>query len=226
MDDGLDTTVRWMVRCDGESVASKQGMDGYLAATRIVDWRDPGILSTARALAHGRHDPVATARSCFEYVRDEIRHSGDHRANPVTCVASDVLRHKTGFCYAKSHLLAALLRANRIPAGFCYQRLTIDDGRPPYCLHGLNAVLLPGHGWYRIDARGNREGISADFTPPVERLAFSVAVEGEADLPEIWPDPLPVIVRLLESCSDYGEVSARLPDVEPMDEAIRPRRWP
>jgi len=38
--------------------------------------------------------------------------------NPVTCKASDVLIYGTGYCYAKSHLLAALLRANAIPAGF------------------------------------------------------------------------------------------------------------
>ena len=79
--------------------------------------------------------------------------------NPVTCRASDVLKYRTGYCFAKSHLLAALLRANQIPAGLCYQRLTIDhppvqgsiDTNPPHTLHGLNAVLLPEFGWYRMD---------------------------------------------------------------------------
>ena len=36
----------------------------------------------------------------------------------------------------------------------------------PYSLHGLNAVHLPDFGWYRIDARGNRTGIHAQFDPP------------------------------------------------------------
>ena len=84
----------------------------------------------------------------------------------VTCRASDVLAARTGFCYAKSHLLAALLRANGIPAALCYQRLSIDGQGPPFCLHGLNAVHLPEHGWYRIDARGNKPGVDAQFTPP------------------------------------------------------------
>jgi len=74
--------------------------------------------------------------------------------NPVTLKASEVLENKTGFCYAKSHLLAAFLRANRIPSGLCYQRLSVYENGPPFCLHGLNAVFLPGIGWYRIDARG------------------------------------------------------------------------
>ena len=34
-------------------------------------------------------------------------------------------------------------------------RRSIDDVGPPYCLHGLNAVFLPEHGWYRVDPRGN-----------------------------------------------------------------------
>jgi len=67
-----------------------------------------------------------------------------------------VLKYKTGYCYAKSHLLAALLRANNIPAGLCYQRLTIENDMLPYCLPALNAVYLPKYGWYRIDARGNK----------------------------------------------------------------------
>nr|WP_320193052.1 transglutaminase family protein [uncultured Desulfobacter sp.] len=67
-----------------------------------------------------------------------------------------VLKYKTGYCYAKSHLLAALLRACNIPAGLCYQRLTIANNKAPFCLHGLNAVYLQRHGWYRIDSRGNK----------------------------------------------------------------------
>ena len=154
------------------------------------------------------------AKSCFEYVRDEIRHSNDYQMNPVTCRASDVLKYKTGYCYAKSHLLAALLRANNIPAGLCYQRLTIENDTPPYCLHGLNAVYLPDYGWYRIDARGNKEGVTAEFTPPVERLAFPIVMEGEADFREIWPEPLPVVVEVLESSASIQEVAKNLPDIE------------
>ena len=189
-------------------------MDKYLASTEIIDWDAKEILDMARELSRGKEGATEIARSCFEYVRDEIRHSNDYQLNPVTCRASDVLRYKTGYCYAKSHLLAALLRANAIPAGLCYQRLTIENDTPPYCLHGLNAVYLPDHGWYRIDARGNKEGISAEFSPPRERLAFPIVMDGEIDLPEIWPDPLPEVVRVLESSSHYLKVLENLPDIE------------
>src|SRR5687768_7418795 len=98
-------------------------MQHYLAASRHIDFDDPDLLSTARRLAAGARTESDIVRACFGFVRDEIEHSADFRRNPVTCSASSVLRHKTGFCYAKSHLLAALLRANGIPAALCYQRL-------------------------------------------------------------------------------------------------------
>ncbi len=188
--------------------------DSYLASSEFIDWKHPEILKVAQTLSQGKKTPVAVAKSCFEYVRDEIKHSSDYRLNPVTCKASDVFKHQTGFCYAKSHLLAALLRANTLPAGLCYQRLTIENSVPPYCLHGLNAVYLPEQGWYRMDARGNKEGVMADFTPPLEKLAFPITVEGEVDFQEIWPEPLAEVIRLLESSTHYQQVLEKLPDSE------------
>jgi len=188
-------------------------VNAYLAATEYLDWRHPAVLAKAGALGVAS-SPNETARRCFEFVRDEIKHSWDHRLGPVTCSASSVLEHGTGYCYAKSHLLAALLRANGIPAGLCYQRLSVGDSGAPYCLHGLNAIWLPEIGWYRVDARGNKPGVDAQFGPPLERLAFPLNDRFEADLPEIWPDPLPVVIRALTTWATVEEVARNLPDVE------------
>lgn len=149
-------------------------MKKYLEASKYIDWDTPAILALAHDLAAGASDDKAIAKQCFEWVRDNIKHSSDYQLNPVTCKASDVLSHGTGYCYAKSHLLAALLRANSIPAGLCYQRLSVFDNGAPYCLHGLNAIYLADIGWYRVDARGNKAGVDAQFMPPHERLAFSI----------------------------------------------------
>lgn len=188
-------------------------MKEFLESSKYIDWNHPEVTSKAASIAGGSNDKLAVAKSCFEFVRDEIKHSWDHKMNPVTCKASDVLRYGTGYCYAKSHLLAALLRANEIPTGLCYQRLTISNNAPPFSLHGLNAIYLEPFGWHRIDARGNKPGVSAEFCPPVEKLAFPIVSDGEADLPEIWPEPLPVVVRVLESSQDYLQVSDNLPDI-------------
>ncbi|RLD06301.1 MAG: Cro/Cl family transcriptional regulator [Chloroflexota bacterium] len=189
-------------------------MNRYLKSTEYINWGNPDVLAKAKALSKGLHNSERIAQRCFYFVRDEIKHSWDFKLNPVTCKASDVLKHGTGYCYAKSHLLAALLRANKIPAGLCYQRLTISDNKPPFSFHGLNAVFLEQHGWYRIDARGNKAGVSADFSPPIENLAFPVITVGEADLPEIWSEPLPLIVNVLTTKTTYEEVAANLPDTQ------------
>lgn len=191
----------------------KSRLAPYLAVTPIIDWNHPAVLARAGRLAAKEHNPLQTARSCFEWVRDEIRHSVDYRLNPVTYSASVVLAEGTGFCFAKSHLLAALLRANGIPAGFCYQRLSMMDTGPLFGLHGLNAVYLPKTGWYRIDPRGNKPGIDARFEPPLEHLAFSIHHEGEADVPGIFADPLPEVITAMRTHRRWNDLLANLPDV-------------
>ncbi|HVB99329.1 MAG TPA: transglutaminase family protein [Candidatus Dormibacteraeota bacterium] len=185
----------------------------FLRATEIIDWNHPLVSAKASGLSRGLRQTDEIAGRCFEFVRDEIQHSGDFQRSPVTCRASQVLAEGTGWCYAKSHLLAALLRANGIPAGLCYQRLTNEGNiRAPRCLHGLNAVYLPEFGWYRVDSRGNRAGINAQFTPPVEQLAFHAQVGEEYDFPEILSDPLPVVVAALRAHHTWQEMYENLPD--------------
>lgn len=190
----------------------RSALQAYLGASTWIDFHDPGVAAAARRLEQGARSEADIVRACFEFVRDEIAHSADVRRNPVTCRASDVLRHETGFCYAKSHLLAALLRANGIPAGLCYQRLATGNKEAPYCLHGLNAVWLADVGWYRLDPRGNKPGIDARFDPPRELLAFRLSDPQERDLPGILAEPLPVVVEVLERCDTVEQVLAGLPD--------------
>lgn len=183
----------------------------FLGHCEIINFHSADVMQMAERLAGS--DATTTAERCFEFVRDEIRHSSDYELNPVTCSASDVLAQGTGFCYAKSHLLCALLRANNIPAGLCYQRLSIDGEGGPYCLHGLNAVFLPDVDWYRVDPRGNRDDVDAQFMPPVERLAFGTDVPGECDLPEIHVTPLPNVVAALREHETWDALCRNLPDV-------------
>ncbi|MFZ6746299.1 transglutaminase-like domain-containing protein [Undibacterium sp. JH2W] len=188
-------------------------MEEFLASSIYIDWQHPAVLSQARFLAEASDDQTEIARRCFYFVRDKIRHSWDYRQNPVTCKASDVLAYGTGYCYAKSHLLAALLRANGIPAGLCYQRLTIAN-EPPFCLHGLNAVYLSEHGWYRLDARGNKPGVQAEFCPPQEQLAFAITQSGEQDYSGIWAEPHAAVLAALLNHTTVEAVAKNLPDAD------------
>jgi transglutaminase-like putative cysteine protease len=189
-------------------------LETYLESSAYIDCNHPLVAARAAELAKGCLVDEVVARRCFEFVRDCIEHSWDYKKNPVTCKASEVLRHGTGWCYAKSHLLAALLRANAIPAALCYQRLTVETGGLRHCLHGLNAVYLKRYGWYRIDARGNKPDVTADFCPPSEKLAFPVVGTSERDFPEIWAEPLPVVIRVLTRSKTAEEVFDNLPDID------------
>lgn len=194
--------------------AAPLGLAPYLQPDDVIDFLHPRVRALAGELRAPDGDPIDTARACFEWVRDEIRHSVDYRMNPVTCSASEVLAAGTGYCYAKAHLLAALLRANGIPAGFIYQRVSVGECGPPYCTHGLNAIFLPDTGWYRVDARGNKPGVDAQFTPPIEQLAFGVNDAEEYFFDEIYAAPLPAIVKALRRWPTWDKFYARLPDVQ------------
>ena len=128
--------------------------------------------------------------------------------------ASDVLRLGHGVCFAKSHLLAALLRSVCIPAGLCYQKLIFDD----VCdrrltLHGLNAVYLEEENrWIRLDARGNKRGVNAQFDLNAEKLAFPVREElGEADFETICFSPAKSVLESLQSSRSAAELINNLP---------------
>ena len=186
-------------------------MQRFLRSTNVIDYEEAGVRALATELSRDVELPMVAAR-CFIWVRDNIRHSLDHNDNCVTISASEVLQHGTGLCYSKSHLLAALLRANGIPCGLVYQRLAINESGTSFCLHGLNAVWLPLHGWFRIDPRGNREGITTSFDPPKEQFAFATSLPGEGVIDEIFSDPLPVVFAALTRYSNMSEMCINLPD--------------
>ncbi len=184
--------------------------DAFLKPTDVINFDDPGV--AALALQLRADSAIEIAKHCFEWVRDNIRHSLDHGDDRVAVKASDVLQYGTGLCYAKSHLLAALLRANRIPCGFVYQRLAVDETGRSFCLHGLNAVRLPSFGWYRVDPRGNRADIETAFDPPCERLAFKPTVPGEITFATVLDSPLTAVISRLQEFTRMAELKDHLPD--------------
>lgn len=189
-------------------------MKNFLKETTLVDFSHKRVAALASSLSRGTSSDEEIAKRCFTYVRDEINHSGDYKDDVTTLSASSVLKHGTGWCYTKSILLAALLRANKIPTGFCYQRLSCSEyAKDSYCLHGLNAIYLKEFGWYRVDARGNKEGVNAIFRPPYEQLAFELQ-EHEYDLEEIYEEPLAEVVEALEKFTSYDEMIHNFPDIK------------
>lgn len=193
-------------------------LPAFVAASDVIDFHHPDVERLARSL---RADtPRATAQRCFEWVRDRIEHSIDYQRDEVSCDASQALALGTGLCVAKSHLLVALLRANGIPSGFCYQRLTLRDAGSPFCTHGLVAVWLEEGGWYRCDARGNKATVHCEFTPGAENLAFPVVTPGEQLYPQVWAQPWPELVRRMRELPSIAAYCAAPIDAAPPQDGV------
>ncbi|OKK17532.1 transglutaminase [Streptomyces sp. CB00455] len=196
-----------------ELIQEHPDLGAYLAADEAVDHHHPLVREHADALwAAVDGDASAYAAAAFAFVRDAIPHSADSGDSRVSWRASDVLATRNGICYAKSHALAALLRARGIPAALCYQRLG-DDAGAHHCVHGLIALRLPGAStWHRQDARGNKPGVDARFSLDGEQLAFPVRPEmGEVDYPELHAAPHPATLKALRDSADRTELWRNLP---------------
>lgn len=174
----------------------------YTLEINEVDYSNPLIQEKIAVLFNAAQTDLEKVEIAFEFVRDEISHSWDIQSSTVTCIASDVLSAGEGICYAKSNLFAALLRSQNIPTGFCYQRLMLfDKPEKGYCIHALNAVFIKSlKKWIRLDTRGNKEGINAQFSTTSEKLAFIVNEDDdEKDYPMIYTKPHIKTISTLEN---------------------------
>ena len=185
----------------------------FLAASAAIDCDHPAVERLADEVRQSRD--IDTMRLAYDTVRDRFPHSMDIDTRDIETLAvsvsaSDVLRHGHGICFAKSHLLAAVLRACGIPAGLCYQKL--GDGERSF-LHGLNAVWLRDQGrWIRLDARGNKPGVEARFSVGTEYLAFPIQADrGQRDFVQIHAQPLPSPLAALRRSRTMEELARHLP---------------
>ncbi|GAA3233516.1 transglutaminase family protein [Dactylosporangium siamense] len=175
-------------------------VEAFLSAGDVVQADHPAVRAAAARLRERHAGDAGFSQAAYEFVRDEVRHSFDVDDPRVTVTAAEVLEHRVGLCYAKSHLLAALLRAEGVPAGLCYQRLATTDGG--FVLHGLVAVHLDGR-WHRQDPRGNKPGVDARFSLDGPRLAFQIdPAAGECDYDAVFVTPDAGVLAALRATTD------------------------
>jgi transglutaminase-like putative cysteine protease len=191
----------------GARLQTTHALGSYLEASETLDFDAAPLRSFVGRYLSPVSGNLERARRAYEFVRDDVSHSFDIQSSRVTKNATAVLEYREGICYAKSHLLAALLRAVGIPSGITYQRLRLDDTllgeTPAFSVHALNTIYIEDLArWIRVDARGNKPGVNAQFSIGEERLAFSVAKEGEVDYRINLPQPHPRILECLDRATD------------------------
>ena len=183
----------------------------YLKETNCIDFSNLLIVQKVDALKSASSDKLDYIERAYKFVRDEIPHTWDAKLPVVSKNASDVLKNKTGICWTKSCLLAALLRANKIPSGISYQYLTrADDASDGYIIHALNTVYIDSlQKWIRLDARGNKAGVNAQFSLEKEILAFPARPEfGEKDYRDNHSDLDIRLKEILKASDNILEVRA------------------
>lgn len=107
------------------------------------------------------------------------------------------------------------MRYLNIPTGFCYQKLIFDDANPGYfTLHGLNAIYLESlNKWIRVDARGNKPGVKAEFSTSDEVLAYPIREDWqEIDFPTIFATPDRQLIDRLKQENNLQILINNLPD--------------
>ena len=189
-------------------------IEEYLKEDEVIDYKNEAIEQLADTLFEKANNELEYIKIVYEFVRDNISHSADINEDIITCTASEVLKAGHGICFAKSHLLAALLRCKSIPTGFCYQKLILDDQTAPILVyHGLNGVYIKEfEKWIRLDARGNKDGVNAQFSIETEQLAFPIRQEmGEVDSFVVYSKPDVKILEKIRQNKTRTELWGNLP---------------
>lgn len=185
----------------------------FLEEDKYIDFSSENILQKVKEIEKFSTTEAQKVKNAYKFVRDEIPHSFDINADVITAKASDVLRHKTGICHAKSNLLAALLRCMGIPCGFRFEHITLaDDDSMGYCVHAFNAVYLQNK-WIELDARGNKEGVNAQFSLCKPILAFPLRKQyNEYFFDGIYAKSHIDTMRMLEKAKNIQDVFNNIPE--------------
>jgi len=115
----------------------QSNVDIYLKSTFFINSDSPRIQEYSRDICSGIKSPRDRAIALYYRVRDDIRYDPyDFEDNRDCLRASSVLKKKAGYCVGKAVLLAAVARAQSIPA-----RLGFADVRNHLVTKQLKAMM-------------------------------------------------------------------------------------
>lgn len=196
-----------------ELIKESNDLQDYLKeVSPVIQFNTPLIQKQIKSIMSQTDSKREQAKLAFEFARDEIQHSFDSEdCEIVTINAEETIEKREGICFAKAHVLASLLRGMNIPTGFCYQLK--NNPKAGYALHGLNAIYMQETGWFRVDPRGNKPGIDAQFTTDVEQLAYPIDTSiGEVDYPNVFTEPLPVVITSMHNSENVQDLFYKRPE--------------
>ena len=81
---------------------------------------------------------------------------------------------------------------------------------------------MEDYGWYRLDARGDRDDLQARFDPPSEVLPFPCVIPGERFFPLVYAEPLALVIDALHRHRTRYELKTHLPDASELNITLAP----
>lgn len=188
-------------------------MKDFLKEDQYIDYSSETIQNNITELFTSDMTEIEKIKVAYEFVRDEIPHSFTCNANAITARATDVLLYKTGICHSKANLLAALLRSQGIPTGFCFQHITlVEDDSLGYCVHAYNAAFV-NNKWLKLDASGSKHGAKLQFSTDEPILQFQNRKEyNEYFFDGIFANPHKETMLMLENAKSLQDIRDNIPE--------------
>lgn len=161
-------------------------MNIYLQPTYFMNWDHPEVLTLAKTLTQGITSETEKAKHLFYFVRDEILY------NPYSPFeeredyqAHIILKRGEGYCIQKAIVLAALARANGIPA-----RLRLADIRnhliPPKLWKMMKTKIFYFHGYDELFIRNQWVKVTPTFDMRMCQRLELVPVEFDGIHPALF----------------------------------------
>ncbi|MFK7821486.1 MAG: transglutaminase-like domain-containing protein [Planctomycetaceae bacterium] len=131
----------------------------YLKSTKLIDHTHTSVQQFAREAAAGEFDAALIAKKLQRAVGNLVR---NRTFSAATLPASEILQTKRGDCTEHSVLLAAALRARRIPSRVVVGLIYLD-GKNAFAAHMWTEGMINGK-WTALDATFARPRHSEEAT--------------------------------------------------------------
>jgi hypothetical protein len=178
-------------------MSTNNEINEYLKPTRLCDLDNPKVRDKAKQIIKGCETPKDMALKIFYFVRDTITFGFDY----LDSKASETLKKQRGFCFTKTNLQVALLRAAGIPTRYHFVHLNSEVAKnifPTFIVKKIGAVMT--HPWSECHLSGGWVGCDTTFDSTLfkgiikkglwelsEEQLPTIDWDGQNDLPLVTP---------------------------------------
>ena len=196
-----------------------EGMDEYLKPTELCDCDNAMLKEKADEIVKGVETPKEAALKIFYFMREEIPFGMDY----ATTKASGTLKRRKGFCFTKTNLQIALLRAVGIPARCHYSHISREQikGIAPGFFY--NKIPFLTHPWPECYLFNRWIACEALLDEVLYKSSLSAGAMTKEQVPTIdWDGETDLVLYKHSMIKDIG----RFPSIDDLWITARKRKEP